>query len=78
MGAPTPDFVVTTARVGAILVVTVNNPPVNALGVAVRQGLAAAMAAAQADDAVAGVLRNCSRLVGSPCCCANAREAQAK
>ncbi|ART58074.1 3-hydroxyacyl-CoA dehydrogenase [Acidovorax carolinensis] len=56
MGAPTPDSVVTTARVGAILVVTVNNPPVNALGVAVRQGLAAAMAAAQADDAVAGVL----------------------
>jgi 3-hydroxyacyl-CoA dehydrogenase len=56
MGAPTPDSVVTTARVGAILVVTVNNPPVNALGVAVRQGLAAAMAQAQADDAVAGVL----------------------
>jgi 3-hydroxyacyl-CoA dehydrogenase len=56
MGAAIPDSVVNTARVGAILVVTFNNPPVNALGVAVRQGLAAAMAAAQADDAVAGVL----------------------
>ncbi|WP_026436601.1 3-hydroxyacyl-CoA dehydrogenase NAD-binding domain-containing protein [Acidovorax sp. JHL-9] len=56
MGAATPDSVVTTARVGSILIVTVNNPPVNALGVAVRQGLAAAMAAAQADSGVAGVL----------------------
>ena len=56
MGAAIPDSVVTTVREGSILVVTVNNPPVNALGVAVRQGLAAAMAAAQADDAVAGVL----------------------
>ncbi|SEA17323.1 MULTISPECIES: 3-hydroxyacyl-CoA dehydrogenase NAD-binding domain-containing protein [Acidovorax] len=56
MGAATPDSVVTTARVGSILAVTVNNPPVNALGVAVRQGLAAAMAAAQADSGVAGVL----------------------
>ena len=56
MGAATPATVVTTAREGAILVVTVDNPPVNALGVAVRQGLAAAMAAAQADDGIAGVL----------------------
>ncbi|OZA54507.1 MAG: hypothetical protein B7X79_17825, partial [Acidovorax sp. 17-64-282] len=56
MGAATPESVVTTARAGAILVVTVNNPPVNALGVAVRQGLAAAMAQAQADSTVAGVL----------------------
>ncbi|MDF1484910.1 3-hydroxyacyl-CoA dehydrogenase NAD-binding domain-containing protein [Ramlibacter sp. H39-3-26] len=56
MGATTPDSVVTTARLGTVLVVTVNNPPVNALSVAVRQGLAAAMAQAQADDAVAGVM----------------------
>ena len=56
MGAATPATVVTTAREGAILVVTVDNPPVNALGVAVRQGLAAAMAAAQADEGIAGVL----------------------
>ena len=56
MVTATPDSVVTTARAGAILVVTINNPPVNALGVAVRQGLAAAMAQAQADAAVAGVL----------------------
>ena len=56
MAAAIPDSVVTTARTGAILVVTIDNPPVNALGVAVRQGLAAAIAQAQADAAVAGVL----------------------
>ena len=56
MGAASPDSVVTTAREGRVLVVTIANPPVNALGVAVRQGLAAAIAAAQADDAVAAVL----------------------
>ena len=60
MVAASPDFVVTTARQGAILVVTIANPPVNALGVAVRQGLAAAMATVQTDAAVAAVL-----LVGS-------------
>ena len=56
MSATALDSVVTTLRTGAILVVTVNNPPVNALGVAVRQGLAAAMAQAEADSAVAAVL----------------------
>ena len=56
MDAASPESVVTTARQGAILVVTIANPPVNALGVAVRQGLAAALTAAQADDAVAAVL----------------------
>ena len=60
MVAASPDSVVTMARQGAILVVTIANPPVNALGVAVRQGLAAAITAAQADHAVAAVL-----LVGS-------------
>ena len=44
MGAASFVSVVTTARAGAILVVTVKKPPVNALGVAERQGLAAAMA----------------------------------
>jgi 3-hydroxyacyl-CoA dehydrogenase len=39
-----------------VLVVTVDNPPVNALGVDVRRGLAAAVAAANADSAVAAVL----------------------
>ena len=56
MDAASPESVVTTARQGAIWVVTIANPPVNALGVAVRQGLAAALTAAQADDAVAAVL----------------------
>lgn len=56
MGATPLATAVTTVRTGAILVVTINNPPVNALGVAVRQGLAAAMQQAEADDAVAGVL----------------------
>ncbi len=44
----------TTACMGAVLVVTIDNPPVNALGVAVREGLAAAIAQAAADAAVAG------------------------
>ncbi|MBY0410783.1 MAG: enoyl-CoA hydratase/isomerase family protein [Burkholderiaceae bacterium] len=56
MSATALDSVVTTLRTGALLVVTVNNPPVNALGVAVRQGLAAAMAQAEVDSAVAAVL----------------------
>lgn len=57
MGAAIPaSSVVTTALQGDVLVVTVDNPPVNALGAAVRQGLLAAMQQAQADAAVAAVL----------------------
>ena len=41
---------------GNIAVVTVNNPPVNALGQDVRQGLVDAVERADADDAVAAVL----------------------
>ena len=41
---------------GKILLVTVDNPPVNALGVAVRRGLAAAMDQAEADAGIAAVL----------------------
>ena len=48
--------VVHTALHGDVLVVTIDNPPVNALGAAVRQGLLAAMQQAQADAAVAAVL----------------------
>src|SRR5438128_3225048 len=48
--------VVKTERRDSVLVVTIANPPVNALGVDVRRGLAAAMAAAEADSAVATVL----------------------
>ncbi|MDU8927536.1 3-hydroxyacyl-CoA dehydrogenase NAD-binding domain-containing protein [Alisedimentitalea sp. MJ-SS2] len=43
---------VTLTRDGEIAVVTVNNPPVNALGTAVRQGLVAAMEQIDADDAI--------------------------
>lgn len=42
-----------------ILVVTSNNPPVNALGLAVRQGLVAAIAEAEANDAVKAVVIRC-------------------
>ncbi|WP_440107273.1 3-hydroxyacyl-CoA dehydrogenase NAD-binding domain-containing protein [Acidovorax sp. BL-A-41-H1] len=57
MGAAIPaSSVVTTALHGDVLVVTIDNPPVNALGAAVRQGLLAAMQQAQADAAVAAVL----------------------
>lgn len=48
--------VVTTQRHDRVLVVTIDNPPVNALGVDVRRGLAVAMATAEADSAVAAVL----------------------
>jgi len=51
--APPP---VTHARRGPVLLVTIDHPPVNALGVDVRRALAAAIDAAQADDAVAAVL----------------------
>jgi 3-hydroxyacyl-CoA dehydrogenase len=41
---------------GKVLLVTIDNPPVNALGVAVRRGLAAAMDQAEADAGIAAVL----------------------
>src|SRR5881394_2964929 len=47
---------VRTQHHGRVLVVTVDNPPVNALGVDVRRGLTAAIDAAQADRAVDAVL----------------------
>lgn len=47
---------VARAMHGDILVVTIDNPPVNALGVDVRRGLAAAIDAAEADAAVKAVL----------------------
>jgi len=47
---------VKTTRSGAVLVATVDNPPVNALGVAVRAGLKAAIEAAEADPTVQAVL----------------------
>ncbi len=51
---------VTALRVtDGIAVITVNNPPVNALGHAVREGLAAAAAAALADDEVKAIVLGC-------------------
>lgn len=47
---------VSTELRGKILLVTVDNPPVNALGVAVRRGLMAAIEGADANPAVAAVL----------------------
>lgn len=47
---------VTTQRHGRVLVVTVNNPPVNALSAAVRQGLMAAIEQADADADTQAVL----------------------
>ncbi|QMV74962.1 enoyl-CoA hydratase/isomerase family protein [Comamonas piscis] len=52
--------VVTMAREGHVLVVTIQNPPVNALSQAVRQGLADAVAQARSDAQVQAIL-----LVGS-------------
>ncbi|PIF19441.1 MULTISPECIES: 3-hydroxyacyl-CoA dehydrogenase NAD-binding domain-containing protein [unclassified Acidovorax] len=54
--AAAASSVVITALHGDVLVVTIDNPPVNALGAAVRQGLLAAMQQAQADAAVVAVL----------------------
>ena len=55
MSSAKPALVQTECRDG-VLLVTVDNPPVNALGVDVRRGLAEAIAAAQSDDAVQAVL----------------------
>ena len=40
---------ISTRKHGDVLIVLSNNPPVNALGAAVRQGLVAAIAEAEAD-----------------------------
>jgi 3-hydroxyacyl-CoA dehydrogenase len=50
---------ITTHRHGDILVVASNNPPVNALGHGVREGLVAAIAEADGDDAVKAVVIVC-------------------
>src|SRR3990170_6386625 len=50
---------ISTTRHGDILIVTSNNPPVNALGAAVRQGLVAAIEEAEGDDAVKAVVIRC-------------------
>ena len=63
MATLTPDKTdtspISTRRHGEVLIVTSNNPPVNALGAAVRQGLVAAIEEAEADDAVRAVVIRC-------------------
>ncbi len=51
---------VTTEKHGDILVVLVNNPPVNALSWHVRQGIKDGMDAAMADDSVKAVMLRCA------------------
>jgi len=50
---------ITTRKHGDVLIVLSNNPPVNALGAAVRQGLVAAIEQAEADDNVKAVVVAC-------------------
>ncbi|MCL6739698.1 3-hydroxyacyl-CoA dehydrogenase NAD-binding domain-containing protein [Sphingomonas sp. RB56-2] len=50
---------ISTSRHGDVLIVTSNNPPVNALGAAVRQGLVAAIEEADGDDAIKAVVIRC-------------------
>src|SRR5690242_4481071 len=47
-------------REGDVAVITVDSPPVNALGAPVRAGIAAAMRQAVADEAVAAIVLLCS------------------
>ena len=56
---PTTKSPISSHRHGDVLIVLSNNPPVNALGAAVRQGLVAAIEEAEADDAVKAVVIAC-------------------
>ncbi|MBX3594219.1 3-hydroxyacyl-CoA dehydrogenase NAD-binding domain-containing protein [Sphingomonas sp.] len=51
--------VITTERQGDVLVITSNNPPVNALGAAVRQGLDAAIRELNGDDSLKAAVIRC-------------------
>src|SRR5438045_9679407 len=50
---------ISTRKHGDVLIILSNNPPVNALGAAVRQGLVAAIEEAEADDAIKAVVIRC-------------------
>jgi 3-hydroxyacyl-CoA dehydrogenase len=52
--------VVTTSRQGDVLILTSDNPPVNALGAAVRQGLQAGIEEAKNDDSIKAVVITCA------------------
>ena len=56
--APTTSPI-STRKHGDVLIVLSNNPPVNALGLAVRQGLIAAIEEAQGDESVRAVVIAC-------------------
>lgn len=56
MTAEASTSVVELKQDGDVLLVSVNNPPVNALGAAVRQGLMAAMEQADASASVKAVV----------------------
>ena len=47
---------VTTRRQAQVLIVIIDNPPVNALSPGVAEAIAAAIRAAQTDDAVTGIV----------------------
>jgi 3-hydroxyacyl-CoA dehydrogenase len=51
--------IITTAREGSIFVVTSNNPPVNALGAAVRTGLDAALTEFSGDNSLSAMVLIC-------------------
>ncbi|NML05023.1 3-hydroxyacyl-CoA dehydrogenase NAD-binding domain-containing protein [Sphingomonas sp. G-3-2-10] len=51
---------ITTSRQGDVLIITSDNPPVNALGAAVRQGIQAGIREAAADDSVKAVVIHCA------------------
>src|SRR5215210_9579537 len=57
--AETAASPISTRRHGDVLIVTSNNPPVNALGHAVRVGLVKAIEEADADEAVKAVVIAC-------------------
>ncbi|RIX32017.1 3-hydroxyacyl-CoA dehydrogenase NAD-binding domain-containing protein [Sphingomonas edaphi] len=50
---------ISTSRHGDVMIVTSNNPPVNALGAAVRKGLVAAIEEADGDEGVQAVVIRC-------------------
>ncbi|WP_313538418.1 3-hydroxyacyl-CoA dehydrogenase NAD-binding domain-containing protein [Sphingomonas sp.] len=52
--------VITTSRQGDVLILTSDNPPVNALGAAVRQGLQAGIEEAKGDDSIKAVVIICA------------------
>ena len=56
MATDTASTPVTSRLLGKVMLVSVDNPPVNALGVDVRHGLVSAIDAAQSDNAVAVVM----------------------